>query len=86
MPGSGTQQQNVMSQIFMLCAIDRSAQSIECAVLLMNPSLVQPSIDCASINRSRYANDGWSCTKDHPWPLFDAYTVRHVSNGVSVFG
>ena len=52
----------------MFGAIDRSALSID------------RSIDCATIDRLRCANDGWSCTIDHPWASIDACTVRHVGD------
>ena len=37
----------------ILCAIDGSARSIDCAALSMDPTIAQASIDRASIDRSR---------------------------------
>ena len=48
-------------------AIDGSARSID-------PSLTQPSIDRASIDRWRCSIDRCSCTIDYPWPSIDACT------------
>ena len=40
----------------------------------------QPSIYCASVDQSLCANDGWSSTIDHPLPLINACTVRHIGD------
>ena len=64
----------------MLYAIDRHVPSIDRTALSKDPLLVQPSIGSASMDRSLCANDGWSCTIDHPWTSINACTVRHVDD------
>ena len=64
----------------MLCAIDGSARSIDRAALSMDLLLAQPSIDRATMDRWRSANDVKSCAIDHRWPSIDACTVRHVDD------
>ena len=54
----------------MLCAIDLSLDLL----------LAHQSIDRTNIDRWRCANDGWSCTIDHPLPSSDDCTVRHVDD------
>ena len=56
-----------------ICVIDR----LNCMIV---GSVVSASIDRASIDRSRCAIDGLSCTIDHPWPSIDACTVRHLDD------